>query len=186
MNRALILLILASIFGNAAGALYTPIHAAFVDKVGGSLVDAGLTSSVYFMTVGFLIFVFGKLADKFGKYKLLITGFILLTVGDVYFIFIQNTTMLIVGQIILGTGLAMTNPSWNGLFSLLLESGKESTWWGTWELCISLSIAIAALFGGLIATNLGFAAVFIGKAILHTGSTIAAFALGSETCNKKY
>ena len=180
MKRAIILLILASIFGNAAGALYTPLHAAFVNEIGGSLIDAGLTSSVYFIVVGFLILIFGKLADTLGKHKLLLAGFVLLTIGDIYFIFIKNTTMLFIGQIILGAGLAMTNPSWNGLFSALLETGKESTSWGVWELFVSLSIAIASAIGAILATNLGFVAVFAGKAILHIGSMITVLAMKIE------
>ena len=64
MKKALVLLIAASILGNIAGGLYEPVHAIFVQNIGGNTLNVGWASTIYFVATGFFIFCFGKLSDK--------------------------------------------------------------------------------------------------------------------------
>lgn len=173
MKKALILLILASVLGTFAGGLFSPVSAVFVQKIGGDMLSIGWASTVYFIAIGIFIAIFGKIADRIGKKALLIAGFALITAVDIYSIFIRNVEMYFVGQIIFGIGLAMTNPSWNGLFSMMLEKGRESSHWSIWECITSFGIGFAAIAGAFAANAFGFAYLFGLKAVLHSGSIIA-------------
>lgn len=173
MKKALILLILASVLGTFAGGLFSPVSAVFVQKIGGDILSIGWASTVYFSAIGIFIVIFGKIADKIGKKVLLISGFALITAVDIYSIFIRNVEMFFIGQVIFGIGLAMTNPSWNGLFSMMLEKGRESSHWSIWECVTSLGVGFAAIAGAFFANAFGFAYLFGLKAILHSGAIIA-------------
>lgn len=174
MKKAILVLIIASVLGTFAGGIFDPVRAVFVQKIGGDLLSIGWASTIYFVATGIFIALFGRIADKIGKKILLVSGFALITAADIYFIFIQNIPMLLLGQALLGIGLAMTNPSWNGLFSKLLDNGTESSHWGVWECATSIGIAVAAITGAFVANTFGFAYLFGLKAILHSGAIAAA------------
>jgi MFS family permease len=180
MKKTLKLLLISSILGNMAGALYAPIAVIFIQKIGGDILSIGYVSAIYFAVIGIFIYIFGLLSDKFGKKRLLVMGFLTLFFGDLFFILIRNISMLFIGQIILGIGLAMTNPSWNGLFSKSIDKGKESTFWGAWEFFVSLGISISAILGASIVNFFGFSFLFFSKAMLHLISAILSFKLEEE------
>lgn len=175
MKKSLILLIIASVLGTFAGGIFAPLSAVFVQKIGGDILSIGWASTVYFIATGVFIALFGKIADKIGKKVLLVSGFALIMVIDIYFIFIQNIVMLFIGEALLGIGLAMTNPSWNGLFSGLLEKDNASSHWGIWECATSIGVAIAAIMGAFVVNAFGFAYLFMLKAVLHSGAVFASY-----------
>ncbi|OIO26689.1 hypothetical protein AUJ14_01310 [Candidatus Micrarchaeota archaeon CG1_02_55_22] len=178
-KRSLNLLILASVLGSLSGAIYAPFYAIFVQGIGGDVLLAGISQSAYFVTAGLTALISGRIADKYGKRKMVVTGFVLLFAGDVMLVFVSSIETLILAEFVLGIGLSLTNPAWSGLFASLLAKGEESTYFGRLEFLYNIGFSVAAIFGALVIQYSGFTALFAIKALLHAGSVTACLRLPS-------
>lgn len=174
---ALALLMLASVLGSFAGAMFTPFFSAFVERVGGDVLAAGIAQAAFFVTAGLVALLSGRVADRFGKRRMVILGFLGLFIGDVMMLFVSSVATLVVAELVLGLSLALTNPAWSGLFAALLRPGEESTYYGKLEFSYNISFAIASMFGALLLATGGFWLLLAAKAALHAGSVVACLCL---------
>lgn len=178
MNLKLKLLLYASIFSNFSGQLLGPIYALFVADLGGSIVTVGLSWAVFKIVQSLLTIFFGKIEDiKHNKEKFMFYGFIILTITNLLFIFIETPLHLYLLQALFGIGMAIVNPAWEALYSLTLDKGRESSEWSYWNASIGFSMGIAALIGGLIVNNYGFSVLFILMATFHLASALVSYSL---------
>ncbi len=178
MNLKIKLLLYASVFGNFSSGLLGPIYALFVEKIGGNVLVASTSFAIYTIVFSFLTTFIGKLEDnKFNKEKMVFVGYLILTLGNLLFLFIDKSLHLYLIQALMGIGVAIVSPAWEALYSLALDKGKESSEWSYWNAGTGLSVAIAALTGGLIVTYFSFKILFIVMALFHFISTLVAMSL---------
>ena len=177
MHKVLKILILSSIFYNFAAGLFGPIYAIFVQQIGGTILTASTAWAIYTFFIGILLLVFGRIEDKLNKRKIFIIGRAINTLGIIGYLFVDSPIQLFFVQGILGIAVALSNPTFEAIFSKSLSKGKESTEWSTWEGSINIMYAIAALIGGTIATVFGFKILFVFMAFASALSTLAATAL---------
>ena len=63
-NKSLRILLITNGIVLIAGAMLGPIYALFVEKIGGSLLDASLTGGFFALAAGITTLLAGKFADK--------------------------------------------------------------------------------------------------------------------------
>lgn len=178
MNIKLRLLLFASVFGNLSSALLGPIYALFVLNIGENILVASISSAVYTIVFALLTTFMGRLGDtRFNKEKMVFVGYLILTIGDLLFIFVQKATDLYLLQALMGIGGAIVAPAWEALYSLALDKGKESREWSYWNASIGVAASFGAVTGGLIVSYYGFKILFIFMAAFHLISAIVAASL---------
>lgn len=178
MNIKLKLLLFASVFGNFSSALLGPIYALFVQNIGGSIIVASTSFAIYTIVFALLTTFMGKLEDaKFNKEKMVFVGYLILSIGNLLFIFVQKALDLYLLQALMGVGIAIVAPAWEALYSLALDKGKESSEWSYWNASIGIAASIAALLGGIIVNYYGFKILFVIMATFHFISTLVALSL---------
>ena len=63
------ILLLAGLITNFGGNLIGPFYAVFVQKIGGSILDIGYTTTIFSIASGILMILMGKISDKLNKEK---------------------------------------------------------------------------------------------------------------------
>ncbi|MBW2977162.1 MFS transporter [Candidatus Woesearchaeota archaeon] len=161
MKRWLKVLLTADFFALLAIGMITPIYAIFVEEIGGDILDASGAWALFAITSGILMYLIGKWEDRGKHYAgMLFFGYLLRSFAFLGYFFVQNTMQLFGVQIILGLSVAVTNPSYDALYSKCLQKGKYAAQWGAWEAMNMIVEAVAALIGGAIASYFGFKALF--------------------------
>lgn len=110
---------------------------------------------------------FGKLADNFGRRRILAIGMGLFTFGSLIAALSVNPLMLIVGRCIMGLGAAASEP---GTLSMIRQiypdSSTRTKAFGIWAAVAGLAIAIGPVVGGVIVGIGGFRDLFWFSVIL--------------------
>lgn len=162
MRRLLKILLAADFFMLLAMGMLVPIYAIFVEQIGGDILDASGAWAAFALSAGILMYVIARWEDKKKHYKkMLLTGYILRSIGFLGYFFVSNTNELFAVQILLGISFAITDPSFDALYSKNLDKGHWATDWAIWEGMDMTVAALAAIIGGLIAKFYGFKPLFI-------------------------
>jgi len=149
------------LYGAGAG-LLAPIYALYVENIGGDIVDAGFAWAIFNISMGLLLFIFGKLENDFLNKKLMITlGYFLISFCALGLIFIQTPMQLFFIQFVLGLSLALIDPAFLAIFGENEDKGKESEEWGVWEGGKSIIVGVVSLIGALIVNQFGWTILFI-------------------------
>ena len=166
-NKALRILLFTNSFILLAGAMLGPIYALFVEKIGGSLLDASLTGAIFALAAGITSLLAGKYADHKKNPKNIVTfGYSLMALGFLLYTFVNSILSLFLVQILIGFAEAFYSPAFDSLYSKHLAKTKRATEWGAWESTNYFSLAIGAVIGGFIADSFGFNTLFIVMASL--------------------
>ena len=180
-NKALRILILTNALVLVAGAMLGPIYALFVERIGGSLLDASLTGGFFALTAGITTLIAGKYADKLKRAELIVVGgYALMGIGFLLYTQVTSIYFLFAVQILIGFSEAIYTPAFDALFSIHLTKKKAGREWGAWESMSYFSLAIGAAIGGLTATYLGFNTLFIFMAILCFASALYIYVLPKD------
>jgi len=166
-NRALRVLLFTNGMVLIAGAMLGPIYALFVESIGGSLLDAGLTGGIFALAAGLTTLIAGKYANKIKENELIIVfGYVVMGIGFLLYTQINSILSLFAIQALIGFAEAIYSPAFDAIYSKHLDGRKAGRQWGAWESMNYFSIAIGAGAGGAVATFLGFNFLFITMASL--------------------
>ena len=129
MHIVVKILLLTALLANFAEGLYTPLYAAYVEEVGGGVLDAGLSWSVNLIVSGVLAVVLSHVQVRSGrKLWYLVAGYLLSALSSILFAVACTPGMLYVIQFIRGLSWAMISPVWApSLPSTLIEGGQPSS-----------------------------------------------------------
>ena len=162
MKRGLKFLLIADAWATLALGMLGPIYAIFVEEIGGNILDASWAFFTFTLTSGLLIFAIGKWEDRFKhKEKLVLFGYVLISIGTLGYVFVYNQISLLIVQVILGVAVALLSPAYDSLYSHFVIKKEEAYDWGTWEAMGYIVTAIAAVMGGYIADLVGFKILFL-------------------------
>jgi len=153
-----------------AGAVIAPIYALFVKDIGGDLLDASLTFTVYMITAGVVVLLLGLWEDK-AKHqtKFVIAGYGIGAIGYLGYLFVNSAGSLFIVQAVLGLSAALKDPAYDALFSN--SGGKHlALAWGEWEAVDYIALGIGAFAGGFIAQEFGFQALLVIMFAFSVGS----------------
>jgi len=172
-NKALRILLVTNTLVLVAGAMLGPIYALFVEKVGGSLLDASLTGSIFALAAGITTLVAGKYADKVKRDELIVAaGYAIIGIGFLLYTTVNSVMYLFLVQILIGFAEAFYSPAFDALYSKHITPKKAGREWGTWEAMNYFSLFFGAVAGGLIVTKFGFNTLFIAMAVLCFASAL--------------
>ncbi len=165
-----------------AESMLVPIYAAFTEKVGGSLLDAGIAFAVFSIATGAVIGVIGTRA----LFQRRIKGF--LAVGlwtsvccDVGYVFVQNKWQLFAVQLAAGLATGLIEPAWDSVFTDGINE-PSARHWSIWAGGTHVFAGLAALAGGLVVAHLSFTVLFLIMACVDAAAAgIASMPYPSRT-----
>lgn len=175
MHKIIKILITTSIFCNIGFALYEPIYAIFVEKIGGGILDAAISMGLFSIVLGIFTIVFGKLTDtnKCLKNKFVVSGYAIVTAAFAGYYFVRGPLDLFIIQGVIGFGTAMIDPGWSALFGMHVQKNNEATEWGVWDGSKQIAIGVFSIAGGAIASTLGFKTLIVIMFVFEVAATIS-------------
>lgn len=166
-NPALRALLVADGLILTAAAMLTPIYAIYVVKVGGDIFEAGLTAAALAIGAGVASIIFGNYTDTLkDKKQILVVGYVVLGLSFLLYLIVDSIWMLALVQLLIGLAHPIYQPAYDALYSKHLDKGKEAEEWGAWEATAHFTAAFGAILGGFVASQFGFAALFVAMSVL--------------------
>jgi MFS family permease len=167
LNLQLIILLTTNGLILLAVAMLGPIYALFVQKVGGSLLDASLAGGVFALVAGLTSLLSGKYTDRLKNKKIVIVfGYFVMGISFVLYIWVNSVIMLFMVQALIGLAQAIYSPAFDALYSKYLDGNKAGLQWGAWESINFFTASGGAILGGILVTKFGFNTLFIVMALL--------------------
>ncbi len=177
INHVIKTLVISDFFLNAGFSVFAPIFAVFITRQvsGGSLEVVGFAAALtQIFKVGLQIPIARYLDRNHGEYDdfySMILGSFLISVVPFLYLFARLPIHIYLIAAIYGMGLAFLVPPWYAIFSRHLDKMKENIEWSMDSVAIGIAGASTAALGGVLATRLGFQAVFLlGGALAIFGS----------------
>jgi MFS family permease len=158
-----------------AESMLVPMYAAFTERVGGSILDAGIAFAVFSIATGTVVTLVGT-RPWFQQHtrSCLVLGFLVSAGCDVSYIFVENRWQLFFVQVMAGLSTGLIEPAWDALFTDDIEH-SSARHWSIWAGGTHLVGGAAALLGGLIVSYFSFSALFASMAIIDTVAVFVAW-----------
>src|SRR3954467_15018724 len=131
------------------------------EDLGISLGTLNIAISLTALFSGLFIVAAGGLADKVGRKKIAVIGFILSIIGSLCLVLAQGAALLIIGRIIQGVSAACIMPSTIALIKAYFEGADRQRALSFWSIGSWGGSGFASFAGGAIATSLGWRWIFI-------------------------
>ena len=167
INKVIKILISTDILLQGGWGLIGPIFAIFLTRQlqGGSLEMVGFIAATYWITKSAVQpFIAHNLDKKGGErddFKLLVWGMFLANLVPIGYFFSTNILHIFLLEFFRGLAMACVIPSWSGIFTRHINKGWEAFSWSLESTGIGFAAGLAGAFGGILATVIGFKAVFI-------------------------
>lgn len=162
LNRSLrIMLIVNGLFTFAFG-MFSPIYALFVEEIGGDVTVASNAWAVLSFSAGLFTFITGRWENKIKETELGI-AWAQFIIGFAYLIYFlaDGVLALYAAQALLGIGFAFYWPAFHAVYGRHTTK-REAPWqWSVYDGLAYLVPAIAAIVGGELVKDYGFATIFI-------------------------
>lgn len=167
INRVIKILIASDFFLQSGWGLSGPIFAIFLTRQiqGGDLKMVGFVATTYWITKSLVQpFIAHQLDKNHGErddFKFLIVGMFIANLVPLAYIFAIQPWHIFGLEMIRGIAMACVIPTWAGIFTRHIDKGREAFSWSLESTGIGFAAGIAGALGGIIASTLGFKAVFI-------------------------
>lgn len=119
-----------------------------VDDIGITSTQVQWVQESYTLVFAALLLVFGALADRFGRKKLLILGVIIFAGASVFAALSPNGELLILARIIQGVGGAMVMPTTLSIINTGFTGRERGIAFAIWGATIGGTVALGPLLGG--------------------------------------
>jgi MFS family permease len=184
LPREIYILFVARVI-NSIGAFVHPLLALILtDKIGFSEGTAGLCMTILMLTQFPAVLLGGKLADKFGRKKLIITFQILGAATYMVCGLIQPSIALVVLMMLASNFYAMTTAAMDAVTGDLTHIGNRKEAISILYMGSNLGFAVGPMIGGLLFKNL-LPLVFIGDAFTTIVMTVLIAIFIKETLPQK-
>lgn len=134
---------------------------AIQQDLGVSMGTLNIAISLTALFSGIFIVAAGGLADKVGRKKITNFGLILSIVGSLCIVLANGATLLIIGRIIQGISAACIMPSTIALMKAYFDGADRQRALSYWSIGSWGGSGFCSLFGGAIATYMGWKWIFI-------------------------
>ena len=137
------------------------------------------TVNAFLLAYAALLLPGGKLADFFGRKKLLLLGIAIFTVASLFCGLAGSVNVLIAARAAQGVGAALMMPATHSLISANFEEQEHGVAYGVWAGISTLGLALGPLAGGLLVQHtdwpwifyvnvpLGIAAILFGALVIR-------------------
>ncbi len=169
MNRTIKLLLIADVFTTTGFGLIEPILAIYINGTltGGSLVAAGLASTLFLITKSAVQLPFSRYVDAHDhKIKWLLVGTFIISLVPFLYIYATDVMHWFLAQILYGIGAGLAYPTWLSLWSTHLDKKHEGYEWSLYSTSVGIMMAITATLGAVLAESVGYQWTFISVGFL--------------------
>lgn len=122
--------------------------------------DLGITSTqvqwvqeAYTLVFAALLLVFGALADRFGRRRMMITGITIFGLSSILCALAQSGDLLIAARVVQGIGGAMVLPTTLSLVNATFRGKERAIAFAVWGSTIGGMVAVGPLLGGWLTTD---------------------------------
>src|SRR5271157_3571918 len=167
--------------------LIQPILAIFINQgvTGGSVLTAGIASTIFLLTKSVIQLPFAKYIDDHGKKtRWLILGTLLMAVVPILYVTADSMYKIYLAELIYGLGSGLAYPTWLGLWSRNLNQGQESFQWSIYSTSTGIGTAATGTIGAAMATITGFTTTFLLAGVMCLLGCITLFVLESRSSER--
>ena len=146
-----------------ASGMLAPIYALYVKRIGGDLMDASITATMFFLSAGITSLLSGRLIDRIKEDEwVIVIGYLLMGLGYILYMLIRTPSQLFFVQILMGFSEALYYPALDTLYSKYIDNQKRAgITWGSFEGMYYFTTAAGAILGGVIAKIFSFNYIFV-------------------------
>ena len=175
-RKIFIVVAIASVLSSLTVGLIGPIYPIFItEKISASIINVGMIYAVFYAVGAFVKLPAGKLADKYGKAKLLFIGGTL-GAGCTFGYTLSSTIWhLILIEVLNGCAYAITRPAMLALLAEITNPKKRGFQMGFFDSVYDFSIAGSAFVTGVVVSLYGFAFLFYLCTVLQLSSGVLAY-----------
>ena len=123
-----------------------------VEDLGISSTQVQWVQEAYTLVFASLLLLFGSLADKFGRRRMLLIGIVVFTIASVLAAFAPTGDLLILARLIQGVGGAMVLPTTLSLINATFRGRERGIAFAVWGSTIGGMVAVGPLLGGWLTT----------------------------------
>jgi hypothetical protein len=181
MHHNIKLLLTASVLIHSGVNLMAPVYAIFLSNINGTLLETGLAVGIYTILKGFFFLKFADIKPEVISHRtMMMSGYAMM--GAVYLFYPGVTAVwqVFILQSFLSFSESIITPSWSASIAVSLEEGSERKTYSNFYGYRSLFEGAAAIIGGYIAMELGFAVIFFIMAGFALASSIVVSFLHPE------
>lgn len=166
-NKVIKVLVFSDFLLQSGWGLVGPIFAIFITRhiAGGSVVMVGFIAATYWLTKSiiqpFIAYYFDLKKGEKDDFRFLIGGMFTANLIPIGYLFSSQIEHIFLLEFIRGLAMACVIPSWSGIFTRHIDKGWEAFSWSIESTAIGFAFGFAAAFGGVLASVLGFKAIFI-------------------------
>ena len=167
LNKVIRTLIAFDFLLQSGWGLIGPIFAIFLTQQikGGTLAAVGFIAATYWVTKSisqpFIAYSFDLKKGEKDDFKFLFWGMVVASLIPLGYIFANQIWHIFLLEFIRGLAMACVVPAWAGIFTRHIDKGWEAYSWSIDSAFFGLGGGLAAAFGGIIATFLGFKIIFV-------------------------
>ncbi len=178
LNKVIRFLIGADFLLQSGWGLIGPIFAIFLTQQikGANLTTVGFVAAFYWVTKSilqpFIAYSFDLKKGEKDDFKYLVIGLFMANLVPLGYIFATNISQIFLLEFVRGLAMAFAVPSWLAIFTRHIDSDWEAFTWSIHSTAIGLAAGFFAAFGGILATFLGFRAIFILVTLFGTCSSL--------------
>lgn len=145
-----------------AFAMFSPLYAIFVQKVGGGVTDAANAWSVFLLTAGVFTLITGKIENKMKEKELAIAwSQFIICLAYCLFYFTNSLLMLYLSMFVIGLANAFFWPAFHSIFDQHAEGVHVTVRWSLYDSLAYLVPAIGTFLGGMVVKFYGFGLLFL-------------------------
>ncbi len=172
LNKVIIKLITADFFLHSGWGLIAPIFAIFITRQieGGTIEVVAFATATYWIVKSaiqpFLANILDVVKGEKDDFKFLIFGMYAVALVPFGYFFATQVWHIFFLEFVRGVAMACVVPAWYGIFTRHINKGWEAFSWSVQSTGLGFAAGFAAAFGGVIASSMGFGAVFVMVGIL--------------------
>ena len=135
------------------GTIVNTIFPAIIDELDLSSTEVQWVQESYILVFASLLLVFGSLADRFGRKRILNLGIVVFIIASVWAGLTESSTELILARVVQGVGGAMVLPTTLSLVNANFQGRERGIAFGIWGSTIGGMVAVGPVLGGWLATD---------------------------------
>lgn len=191
INRVIKFFIISDMFFLGGWSLILPIFPIFIiEKIeGATLINVALVAALYWLVKSLIQIPVANYLDKNDGEKddfyALLFALTLAALASFIFALIHQLWQLFLAQFLFAVAMGFYVPSWAGIFSRHLDEKRFSFDWSLDSTVVGLTSCVSAVFGGILASWLGFSFVFLMVGVFSLLSAILIFSVPDLIIPKK-
>ena len=135
------------------GTIVNTIFPSIINDLSLTSTEVQWVQESYVLVFASLLLVWGSLADRFGRKRLLNIGIVIFILASVWAGVAESPDVLILARVIQGIGGAMVLPTTLSLLNATFQGKERGIAFGVWGATIGGMVAVGPVLGGWLATD---------------------------------